>query len=101
MSDLKNAVGWQDRAACRNMDTEEFFNDVRSQRAKKICRQCPVITECLNFAMKCETRCLAYRHGIYGGLTPGQREQLAHRRATGGRQDGRALATESLPAVRG
>ena len=57
---------WRTRAACRGPETALFFppssserredRDVRESRAKAICRQCPVRSECLDHALRVESR---------------------------------------------
>jgi WhiB family redox-sensing transcriptional regulator len=68
---------------CAGTDTEAFFpieTDREGTRvAKSICKGCPVASECLELAMGAESG--TQRHGIYGGLTPRQRADLARRRA--------------------
>jgi WhiB family redox-sensing transcriptional regulator len=64
-------INWADDAACKNSDGEAWFADERDDRhdqAKAICQTCPVINECL-------THALNYEHdGIWGGLSPKERE---------------------------
>ncbi len=71
---------WQARAACRGIDTETFFlpDSMRGPRkvaretaAKAICQGCPVITNCLNWALA-----VAEPHGVWGGTTPQERTEL-------------------------
>jgi WhiB family redox-sensing transcriptional regulator len=73
--------GWRDRAACRSADPELFFpvgNDgpalVGIAAAKAICARCPVIAECLSFAL------VAVPEGIAGGLTVEERRGLRAQR---------------------
>lgn len=70
---------WRLQAACRNADPEAFFpggKDVTSaEAATAICRRCPVTDACLQYAIEYDEQ-----HGIWGGLTPAQREGM-HRRA--------------------
>ena len=47
--------------------------------ARKVCRECPVQLECLQFAMDNEKP--GERAGIWGGLTEAQRSHLATQRA--------------------
>jgi WhiB family transcriptional regulator, redox-sensing transcriptional regulator len=72
---------WQDRAACAGMDTEIFFSEQLShyRRAREICAGCPVQMACLAYAMDRETGW--QRHGMWGGLSPQERNQLGDRRA--------------------
>jgi WhiB family redox-sensing transcriptional regulator len=70
---------WQARAACRETDTEAFFNPdylrgrnkrAREGAAKAICANCPVREACLDWALH-----LGETHGVWGGMTP---EERAH-----------------------
>lgn len=66
---------WRDRAACAGMDVRVFYT-LQPAKAKAICARCPVRAECLAVAMFFERDALR-RHGVWGGLTPGERERLA------------------------
>jgi WhiB family redox-sensing transcriptional regulator len=76
---------WPSDAACRDVDPELFFPVgpigpalVQAHRAKSVCRRCPVIQECAEFA-------LGNREitGIWGGMDDEERraERAARRRA--------------------
>lgn len=73
---------WVERAACRWTDPETFFPTSVVEtaeavaRASAYCYTCPVWRDCLRYAL--DNNC---RDGIWGGLTPGQREAWRH--ATG------------------
>ncbi len=71
---------WQQAGACRRADPALFFcpegergptRDRRELAAKTVCLSCPVIRECREHA-------LAVRepYGVWGGLTPEEREAL-------------------------
>jgi len=45
------------------------------QEAKSYCAECPVIKQCLAFAMKHEGPRAQERWGVQGGLTPKERER--------------------------
>ena len=72
---------WRLRAACRGPETALFFppttserrddRDARERRAKAICRQCPVRSECLDHAVR-----VGEMHGIWGGLNETERRGL-------------------------
>ena len=72
---------WQNKAACRGPHSLEFYPPARGerreekqhreQRAKAICRICPVNTECLDFAIGGREL-----HGIWGGTTEVERRGL-------------------------
>ena len=72
---------WRARAACRGPETALFFpptsverredREARELRAKAICRQCPVSSECLDYAMG-----VGEMHGIWGGLNEAERRAL-------------------------
>lgn len=75
---------WQQHAACRHSDTRIFFEDSRTpEPARNICKTCPVKQQCLDTVMR-EEAVTRYRYGIFAGLTPNQRDQLAgkHRKWT-------------------
>lgn len=61
---------WYLDALCAQVDPELFYPEQGSggQKAMRVCAQCPVIAECLDFAIKSRER-----HGIWGGTTPNQR----------------------------
>lgn len=64
-------------AACKGQDTELWYSaDVYAQqRAKDVCRTCPVRDACLQWAIDA-----GENNGIWGGLTPLQRKRLRWRR---------------------
>jgi WhiB family redox-sensing transcriptional regulator len=68
---------WMRRGRCRDMDPAIFFpNDgVGVQVAQRICAECPVATECLEYA-------LANRvdHGVWGGASERERRRLLRKR---------------------
>ncbi|RRQ25264.1 WhiB family transcriptional regulator [Rhodococcus sp. Eu-32] len=69
-------------ASCRSMPVSMFFpaadalgSSVASieRQTKLVCRQCPVRTECLRYALVSNQT-----HGIWGGKTALERRKLAH-----------------------
>lgn len=69
--------GWRDRAACREVDPELFFpvgTDgpalAQIAQAKAVCARCPVIGQCLSFALA------AISEGVAGGLSAEERRAL-------------------------
>jgi WhiB family redox-sensing transcriptional regulator len=69
---------WRDLAACRDEDPELFFPigtgpaaDADAQRAKAVCRSCPVREQCLTFALSS-----GQDSGVWGGLTEEERRAL-------------------------
>jgi WhiB family redox-sensing transcriptional regulator len=80
---------WQDDALCREVGGEIFFpeddettvNTYRYTDAKTVCAACTVRTACLDYAMAREGGAAhQYRGGLWGGLTPNQRAELAKTR---------------------
>ncbi len=67
---------WSHRAACLDADPAVFFPEAADDgtNAKTICARCPVVEACLNYALVNRQH-----HGVWGGLSEHQREQL-HRR---------------------
>ncbi|MCW2530111.1 MAG: transcription factor WhiB [Pseudonocardiales bacterium] len=68
---------WHAKAACRGMGSDPFFYSdnergrnrrLREQAAKAVCRTCPVIAECLDWAVS-----VSEPYGIWGGQSPDER----------------------------
>lgn len=78
---------WRGLGACARIDPNLWFAmGAREHRqAKRICRECPVRRQCLEYAMD-----EPVDHGIWGGLT--ERERLRYRR-DGGSEGWRSLLT--------
>jgi WhiB family redox-sensing transcriptional regulator len=79
----RSAATWHERAACRGLDTGTFYardgQRARSlreheQRAKAICAGCPVIAECLAYALDANEP-----WGVWGGQTVDERHAIALR----------------------
>ena len=67
---------WTAAAACRASDPEELFVTGAAQnRAKIVCRACPVRTECLSDALDNQVE-----FGVWGGMTERERRALLRRR---------------------
>ena len=71
-------VAWQEwmrDALCAQVDPELFFAEKSAWavtiQAKLICRRCPVIAECLEYAVANNEN-----FGVWGGTTPKQRQRL-------------------------
>lgn len=68
---------WYDRALCHEVDPDLFFpvgdgplTQSQTAQAKAVCSGCPVIAECLAFALT------HLPEGIAGGTTPAERVAL-------------------------
>ncbi len=73
---------WRDRAACRGEDPELFFPVgiggpalLQIAEAKRVCRGCPVVSECLVTALAVGDG------GVRGGLSESEREAVSRARA--------------------
>ena len=75
---------WQDAAACRGKDTLLFFGpdgerqperEVRERKAKAVCASCPVLAECLAYAIS-----RPEKYGVWGGLNEEERASERRRR---------------------
>ena len=66
-------IPWQERARCRDYDPEVFFPEKggSSREAKRICSECPVRIECLNYALRRDER-----YGVWGGMSERERRRL-------------------------
>jgi WhiB family transcriptional regulator, redox-sensing transcriptional regulator len=67
------AARWREQAACRGADLNLFFpgRGESAGPARRICTQCPVRQQCLEFAVSNRTV-----YGIWGGLTGPERRAL-------------------------
>ena len=69
---------WAVHAACRSADPDWFFpgSDGEADTAIRVCRGCPVRSECLDWSL--ETR---IRYGVWGGHTEQERRRMLRRPA--------------------
>ena len=72
------AFAWQADALCAQTDPEAFFPEKggSTREAKRVCQNCTVRTECLEYALGHDER-----FGIWGGLSERERRKL--KRAVG------------------
>ena len=75
------SVDWRHNAVCREEDPELFFpvGDtgpalLQIEEAKAVCRRCPVMETCLQWAMD-----TGQDSGVWGGMSEQERRKL-HRR---------------------
>jgi WhiB family redox-sensing transcriptional regulator len=75
-ADGDGALAWQADALCAQTDPEAFFPEKggSTREAKKICQQCEVKSECLEYALSNDER-----FGIWGGLSERERRRLRRR----------------------
>lgn len=81
---------WQIKAACRGPHAVVFFPPSRPERkeeriareraAKEICRPCPVLQDCRDYAIR-----IREMNGIWGGLNEAERKQVIDRGISGPR----------------
>lgn len=66
-------------AVCRQTDPEIFFPATWAQsiEARRICQKCPIVFQCLEFAMQDPSL-----QGVWGGLTDRQRQRLRKEKKT-------------------
>jgi len=74
---------WQLQGSCRGADSAVFFHPdgergraraVREYTAKRICRGCPVVAQCREYALT-----VREPYGIWGGLSENERRLLENR----------------------
>ncbi|MEA2702068.1 MAG: WhiB family transcriptional regulator, redox-sensing transcriptional regulator [Actinomycetota bacterium] len=85
--------GWRDDAACRHTDPELFFPAgtkgaamEQIEAAKAVCRTCPAIDQCLQFALETNQEA-----GIWGGKDEDERRRLRRVWRTGRRPPMRSV----------
>jgi WhiB family transcriptional regulator, redox-sensing transcriptional regulator len=71
------ATAWMSGGNCRNYPPAVFFpsDGVGVDRARKICTDCPVLDQCLEYAL--EER---IEHGVWGGCSERERRRILKRR---------------------
>ena len=76
-------MDWRHRAICRDEDPELFFPVGTSgpallqiAEAKTVCRRCPVVSECLTWALES-----GQADGVWGGMSEAERRTLKRRNA--------------------
>jgi len=72
---------WQLRGSCQDFPAELFFPEEeprkrirreREERAKRICRGCPVLSMCRDHALA-----VPEKYGVWGAMTTQERAKLA------------------------
>ncbi|MEU5842942.1 WhiB family transcriptional regulator [Rhodococcus sp. NPDC047139] len=75
---------WQMYGKCRGVDSSVFFHPdgergraraQRENRAKELCRTCPVLARCRDHALA-----VAEPYGIWGGMSETEREMYTRQR---------------------
>jgi WhiB family redox-sensing transcriptional regulator len=98
-------LSWQNRAACNGTNVNLFYGSTtegsreyppetrdretrdRETRAKSFCRDCPVRTACLQYALD-----TGEKFGIWGGLDPDERKRYRRNKSERQRQARRKQA---------
>lgn len=70
-------VSWRDSALCAQSDGDAWFPEKggTTRYAKKICRGCPVTTDCLEWALD-----NGEEFGVWGGMSERERRKLKRNR---------------------
>lgn len=72
---MAGSVTWQKQAACLGENLTVFFPSHGDyERARKVCADCPVTSECLAYAHSFDFD----NYGMFGGLTPDERHALRY-----------------------
>ncbi|MFF7115623.1 WhiB family transcriptional regulator [Streptomyces albogriseolus] len=76
-------MDWRHNAVCREEDPELFFPIgntgpalLEIEEAKAVCRRCPVIEQCLQWALE-----FGQDSGVWGGLSEDERRAMKRRAA--------------------
>ncbi|WP_405866149.1 WhiB family transcriptional regulator [Streptomyces sp. NBC_00005] len=77
-----DSLSWSGRAACLREDPDLFFpigssgpTLIQIDEAKAVCRRCPVVKQCLNWAVR-----VGQVEGIWGGMTESERRAMKRHR---------------------
>jgi WhiB family redox-sensing transcriptional regulator len=71
------ALAWRQKAACRGVDPDIFYpvSEEDAEEARSICRSCPVLEPCLDWALANRER-----DGVWGGATERERRRMIRQR---------------------
>lgn len=76
---------WTAKAACRDVDPELFFPistvgplQTQVEAAKQVCRSCPAINQCLEWALTSDER-----WGVWGGTSEEERRRMSRANMAG------------------
>ncbi|WP_432101224.1 WhiB family transcriptional regulator [Streptomyces sp. WAC 04229] len=82
-ADLPVNTDWRASSACRTEDPDLFFPVgntgpalLQIQEAKAVCRRCPVMERCLQWALES-----GQEHGVWGGTDEDERRWMKRRAA--------------------
>ncbi|MFF5859882.1 WhiB family transcriptional regulator [Streptomyces sp. NPDC012751] len=82
-AELPVNTNWRAGAACANEDPDLFFPIgntgpalLQIEEAKAVCRRCPVVERCLQWALES-----GQEHGVWGGVDEGERRRMRRRAA--------------------
>ena len=70
-------MSWMEQGKCRELPPDTFFpsDGVGVEAARKICKDCPVKSPCLEYAMAHHID-----HGVWGGTSERERRRIARAR---------------------
>lgn len=73
MSETDTDESWREDALCAQTDPEMFFPEQGDGNAgaKRVCGRCDVVSQCLAYALAGDER-----FGVWGGMTPGERNRV-------------------------
>jgi WhiB family redox-sensing transcriptional regulator len=74
---VPDEYAWMLQGSCRGANTTSFFpsNGLGVEAAQKICRDCPVQAECLEYALLNHIE-----QGVWGGASERERRRILRRR---------------------
>lgn len=76
-------TAWMAEGNCAHREPSTFFpsDGVGVEIAKRICQDCPVISQCLEYAIEHRID-----HGVWGGTSERERRRIIRARATDARE---------------
>jgi WhiB family transcriptional regulator, redox-sensing transcriptional regulator len=94
-TDCSADADWLGRALCRQLDPELWFPEPWEDDtpAKAVCGRCPVRAACLAYSLAANAE-----HGVWGGLSPEERNEIRGRRRYDARRSAGALDAEGEAA---
>lgn len=68
---MNRDTSWMLDGTCRQVDPEMWFPVSDNQKARRICAECPVRRQCLDYALA-----NGEQEGIWGGTSANQRRRM-------------------------
>lgn len=92
---------WMVNALCKGRDTNDFYIEMtvkgaaeQLRKIKSVCRMCPVIAECLSYAIETNEQ-----FGVWGGFSTKERNKIAKKYGKVSAQSASVLVRKNVNTI--